>query len=937
MRPELLLAWGLVLADPAGGSPPPDGIPTSVDLQNEAAVAARILVLEDQLAVSSTIATSSTATTRLRKELEALRSPAEFRRNLSEAEKSRREAERAEREAEARAAAAAAAQDEAERAEREARTRAQQARSELLQRLQAERAGLAAARADLAEARRMIAEARAEAAKTLLSASAEAQRLVQAVRLASTSSGAAVLFPRVDRAWRDATVALDAALSTSPPELPRLPSLEAFPVGTSTEAAALQADIEATRAEALGLRTDALSEEAQAQSAAVEGWRGLLLGLMSARSALWPEARPLAEGSWRDAWTWARLELEALRVGNLAWARSRLQDWQLALGKVSTRAFYELLRPGLFALLIGLGFFTLHLLIRSLRRRLREAELLVRNISWLRRIESIDRALDQFAPPLLLFAAAETVRLRLGGPDVPELVFLALVGRWVAVYWFVRNLLTQLVTWLARRGRRMISRPVRHRMAESIQLSARALVVAGLALELARFELGAGVLALLARVGVVFLLLGLAWTLLRRWRSSVADAYLRSFPEGRLARAVEANREKSLGVFVTSLAFLVVSLRTLMQLAQSALLSVEQIKRALAFIFKLRLERMREDAGPNVDIDALPPAIRKVCVNRPLKSDRLRVDRFPHETLCFERFERWKRDEVGASILLQGEKGCGKTTWLLRLQESLDISVQWLRPDGDDPTGLIAFIRTGGPPPDLEEPTLFFIDDLHRWLSRTAQGLAPYDRLTEWLGGAGHHHFLVTSCHGLFWRYLIAARPHRLPFDHELELGRWTEEEIRSLLMARAAGSGCVHEFDDLILDGDEREGAAARSGEAYIRLLWDNADGSPRVALHLWMESLVPVAERRVRVRLFRSLDTRGLSEERNDFLWMYSALVQHDGLVPEDAARVLRWPASRSWAALRHGEERAVLEQDESGRFRPTVAWERPLERLLWRRHMI
>lgn len=941
MRPELLLAWGLLAADPAGGGAPPEtsnSEPPADQLQDEGSIPDRIEALEAELAHTAT--TSSTAAarrTRLEAELAALHAPADFRRNLVEAEKSRQAAERAEREAEARAAAASAAQAGAERAEQEARRQSLQARTELLQRLLSERAQVAAAAAELAEARRNVAEARAAAAKRLQRASTEAQRLVQAARAVETSSAASSLFPQVVEAWLEATRSLDVALTASPPALPTLPEPLDLPVGTSTTAEALQTQIDAERTEAASLRAAALTEEAAALAGAVDGWRSLLLGLSAARSTLWSKAQPMEGRSWSQAFATARAELDALRLGNLAWARSRLREWQSALGEASTQALFALLRPGLFALLIAFGFFALHLGVGSLRRRLRRAELLVRDLTWLRRLESLDRQLGLFAPPLLLFLAAETVRLVLGGPEEPELVFIALVVRWIAIYWGIRNLLTQLVLWLARRGRRVIPRAIRQRMTSSIQLSARALVVAGLFLELARFELGAGVLAQVARIGVALMLVVLASTLLRRWRSSIADAYLRAFPEGRLSKAVEANRDKFWGVFVVTLAFLAVSVRTVIQLGQSALLSFEQIRRALAFLFKIRLERMREDDGPTVDIGDLPASIRTVCSNRPLRSDRLRVDRFPHEEIFQDRFERWKAEGVGAGILLRGEKGCGKTTWLMRLQESFDAPVHWLRPDGDDPWGLVAFLRRGGPPPEIEEPSLIFIDDLHRWLARTPQGLAPHDRLTEWLGGKGHPHFVVATCHGLFWRYMVAARPQRLPFDHEVELGRWSEEEIRSLLMARAASSGCVHEFDDLVVDGDVREGAAARSGEAYIRLLWDNADGSPRVALHLWLESLVPVGERRVRVRLFRSPDTRVLNQERSDFLWMYSALVQHDGLSPQDAARVLRWPTSRSWAALRHGEERAILEHDESGRFRPTVAWERPLERLLRRRHMI
>jgi hypothetical protein len=81
------------------------------------------------------------------------------------------------------------------------------------------------------------------------------------------------------------------------------------------------------------------------------------------------------------------------------------------------------------------------------------------------------------------------------------------------------------------------------------------------------------------------------------------------------------------------------------------------------------------------------------------------------------------------------------------------------------------------------------------------------------------------------------------------------------------------------------------RTSERYRRLLWDYADGNPRIALHFWLRSLAPDGPQHVRLRLFAAPsadDLEGLQEEAR---FVLGAVVLHQSLTVPEAARVSRY----------------------------------------------
>jgi hypothetical protein len=866
------------------------------------------------------VRTTTTATTADRS--------AEVEEALAQTERVRQEAELQRQASRVRAEAAEATRREAEQARIDALRRAERARSELLRRLQQDKARTAEAAAALAESRRNV--ARGQKARSVVRAqrSARIESLVRRAHLVTTATAADALDPIVDAEWRDAIDALAQAMQADPPSLPELPPIPVIDTETSSAAQALLARIRDVRGEAAAVRDQFLQETEQARLDELQAWFDLVTALDAARS----EVRSKCSSAHVRSGLRDRLprEIEAQQWMLRAFLRLRAARLR-ALSTLGPTGWLATLGPYVPALLLLLGFGVLLGQVSALRRRLRRTQVYLRSLASLRRLDAADQFLARFSRPVLLLLAVSVVPLLLPENAGPEFRVALVVVRWLSIYWLLRAAIASLVFWMARRRQTRLARATRNNIERSAMLAARGLVAFGLVVDVGSVILGEGVLFQLVR-GLLFVgLFVIGLELIRRWRGSVASAYLANFPDSRLSRAVEAHRDRWTGVFVVTAAFVAVMARSTYQLARDALLQFEQSRRALAYLFRLRLERKRDEL-PEVDVQSLPDGVRRANLNRPLKSDRLRIDRFPQLDRAQE-LAAAHREGQGGSLLLSAPKGCGKTTWLLRLAEELETDPTWLEPQVDHP--LCRYLLGDGPPP--EESGVIFIDGLHRFLLRAPGRLQPYERLCAWMEDAGRHSLLVVSIHEPFWRYVTAVKPLRVPFRYELALSRWSEDEIRHLLMARAACSGVVHEFDDLVVEDHSSAAAVARSGEAYIRLLWDHADGSPRVALHFWLRSLVPVGQNRVRVRLFRSPPTDVLTDLPDHAQWLMATLVLHDGLRPAEAAEVLRWPQDRCLALLEQGADRALLETDDHGRYRPPPSWERTVERHLRRRNYL
>ncbi len=453
-----------------------------------------------------------------------------------------------------------------------------------------------------------------------------------------------------------------------------------------------------------------------------------------------------------------------------------------------------------------------------------------------------------------------------------------------------------------------------------------------------------------------WILLGIAGVVvLSRWRRIIAGAYLALGPDGRLKDAVGAARDRWYGVFVAAASVAWLAGRAGLILARDTALRFDQIRRALAFMTRRRMEKRAEREGyASGDMEALPRHLREAFTEDPPGDDALIVDHFPGLDRLQSALETWHGEGGSGSFLLTGERGMGKTTWLTRVGDGslpvvrFDLDRRVLAIDDlvrllgsslapDLPAGAgLDHLRAA----ILEGPARLVVLDRgqHLFLS-TIGGYRAYEGFIDLLETTCKRVFWLCAIDAFSWDHLAAVRPDLGLFRWHQPLSGWSEEELRNLIRARLQASGVDLTYENIrsaYLDAVSAEARLQQLEEEYMRLLWDYADGTPRVALHYWLHSLEPEAPGRARVRLFRTPEVEEVERCGEVSLFLLASIITHENLTLEESSVTTRYPETLCRIHTDRLKDMGVLTEDD-GRFRVTTHWNRAVIRLLKRKNMI
>jgi len=107
-------------------------------------------------------------------------------------------------------------------------------------------------------------------------------------------------------------------------------------------------------------------------------------------------------------------------------------------------------------------------------------------------------------------------------------------------------------------------------------------------------------------------------------------------------------------------------------------------------------------------------------------------------------------------------------------------------------------------------------------------------------------------------------------------------------------------------------------------------------VALHYFLRSLAPAAERELSVRPFRRPVEDELAAMSDEAHFMLAAMVRHGGLTLEELPAVTTCPARQAGILLARLADLGTV-ADDDGRYRVTTGWHPAVHRLLRRRNIL
>ncbi|MEO5730442.1 MAG: hypothetical protein ABI134_13510, partial [Byssovorax sp.] len=568
-----------------------------------------------------------------------------------------------ERESAAEARVRAAEQERAaEEARRKALDEAESAREASQRALANERAraegvrgAQATLRRELADAREALSGGQRDHGRTLF-------ELADAARSAATGSAAAdALYDRIvaelGAARRDLAGTLDTYASVAP--TPRyVPDPDAPPDGREARAElakSLDHDASELDAERRKLAWDQLD-------AAMERVSSLNTERLTLIERLGADKRDDVLGVGEEGRRQFAREVDQVRlVARWAWL-SRMRTLTRARAALAVPLVLGAVLTRLLALVV------LIVLARLVRRRgevgLASARALLVRVLHRRLFTTPLSALLAIISALLgelLFLGVVLALPSLAGPLASSPVSTALYGVLVA-YASYRLAIAAAHRGIARAasaGVAKLDEESSEKILRSVRVVGRYALAVAIFLVLSRAVLGRGYLYHLASRFAWLGAIPIAAVLIRGWRDDISARDLRARDTGLLADAVRRTRKRWYGFFVAVAAFLVVFASFIAGSARRFVLSFEQSRKALAYLFRWRLERRADDQAAPHDAAWLPAEVRDLLADAPVAGEPYVLDRFPGMARFEAALAAWnERGGLGA-FLVAGRTGYG--------------------------------------------------------------------------------------------------------------------------------------------------------------------------------------------------------------------------------------------------------------------------------------
>ena len=364
--------------------------------------------------------------------------------------------------------------------------------------------------------------------------------------------------------------------------------------------------------------------------------------------------------------------------------------------------------------------------------------------------------------------------------------------------------------------------------------------------------------------------------------------------------------------------------------------ATDAFKRASTFAFrkKIELQARERDASsePDANIEELPADYLPPFVLEPLRPDSpYFVERTAWQTEILTLYETWATERVQGSIALVGEAGGGKTTLMLQLAEALRARaaepICWrdvVQKHTTRRTALafVAELFDLGivPQTKLEllqhleraEPRVVMLDDCHHFFVRQIGGFEGLETLLDVVNLTDTRHFWVLSFNIYAWSYVNRVSPREHYFGRVLDLGRWTDEEIQTLVERRTMQTQYIASFSDLVISHDA-EGTnyfeVVKTARGYFRYLHEYSGGNPTLAIVFWLRSLRLEGANTLQVSLFRRPTTSHLDGISDNHWFLLAALAQHGELTAPEAAAIVNADEGFCYLALNFFRDRGIV----------------------------
>ena len=401
--------------------------------------------------------------------------------------------------------------------------------------------------------------------------------------------------------------------------------------------------------------------------------------------------------------------------------------------------------------------------------------------------------------------------------------------------------------------------------------------------------------------------------------------------------------------------FIALQLHDLINGIHNRLLRFESYQALTAKFLKIRLEQSQSVSEPADKTTLEDTHYESWFLNRDLPIEKpALVIASPWikelNTLCQEWLEE-KQEENDLALI--GECGIGKSTLIRQWSEQWDACNIVKLPITEKvitAEGIFTLIKDAlGIPSVTEiaqfvmeqkslEKTIIVIDEAHNLFLSDVGCFDAYKMLQSLISAKLENIFWIVAINQPSWIYLNDVFSRTYQFSNRLNIQRWSQQEIRELILSRHRASRRRLRYDELLLASTAHSETATRAAEARcFSLLWDQSAGIPAVALSIWVNAARHPARGQIEMGIPERPSSNTMLELSDDHLFVFAALITHETLNTQQAQAVTHLAEPIVRRALKLGLDQGFVIRKNRGRYTINSLWYLQLFQLLKRKNFL
>jgi len=307
------------------------------------------------------------------------------------------------------------------------------------------------------------------------------------------------------------------------------------------------------------------------------------------------------------------------------------------------------------------------------------------------------------------------------------------------------------------------------------------------------------------------------------------------------------------------------------------------------------------------------------------------------------------------SLAIYGNKGAGNTSMLTRMevdlkQMEIDVIRVKIPPKLYTKTSVAQFFETiltcnlsqsFGEVIErdkVRKKTVLLLDECQNLFLAQLGGFEGLTFFIELINLRTTNLFFLASFNKQSWNYLNAVFAGNRYFRAAYEVPPFSEDDIAEIIRKRHKETSYTLSYDKIInATGSKYGEGPGHIEERFFRLLWEQSNGNPRLAIELWLSALRPQWGKVLRVELPEGPKKEPYVSLADDAQFVYASILKHENLTGAEAMRVTNLPEGLVRYALKMGLEIGFIFRDNAGRYRVTPKWQDILLKFLSSKNFI